>query len=188
MANINLLPWREEQRRQRNHDFLMTLGVVAATGVALIVLADTAVNNAIDYQSARNNYLKKQLAELELHIKDIRELESKKQALLNRMDVIQQLQGNRSVVVRMFDEITKTLPEGVFYTRLSRTNDVIKLTGIAQSTNRISTLMRMIDKSGWFDSPNLTAVTTQPDFAEQASEFSLSFRLSTSSAVEQGEE
>ena len=186
MANINLLPWREERRQQLKHDFLMALGIVAATGVALVILTDIAVNSAIDNQNGRNNYLKKKMAELELQVKEIRQLEQKQQQLLKRMKVIQQLQGNRPVIVRIFDEMVRSLPEGVFYNRLFRSNDAIRLTGIAESNDRISNLMRKVDQSRWFDDPDLTAVTIKPDFGEQASEFSLSFNISNPSIVEEG--
>ncbi len=188
MANINLLPWREERRQELKQAFLVVLGVVAAFGVVLVVLADMAVSNAIDGQNGRNQYLQKQIGELELQVKEIRELEKKKQELLDRMKVIQELQGNRPIIVRIFDEMVRSLPDGVFYNELSRSNDAIKLVGIAESNNRISSLMRKVDKSEWFDDPNLTAVTAKPVFGEQASEFTMSFNISTPSVVEEGEE
>ena len=186
MANINFLPWREERRQQRKQNFLMILAVVAMAGVVWVVIIDIAVNKAIDNQHARNNYLEKQIAELELQVKAVGELEQKKQALLERIEVIQALQGNRPVIVRVFDQLVRSLPEDVFYKRLSRNKDVISLTGIAQSNDRISSLMRKIEQSDWFDSPDLTAITTKPDMGEQASEFSLAFNISNPSVVEQG--
>lgn len=188
MANINFLPWREERRQQLKHNFLTVLGVIAMAGVVMVVLMDIAVNKAIDNQNARNNYLKKQMAELELQVTIVRELEQKKQALSERIKVIQALQGNRPIIVRVFDQLVRSLPEGVFYNQLSRDNETISLTGIAESNDRISSLMRKIEQSNWFDSPDLTAITTKPDFGEQASEFSLSFNISKSSLVEQGAE
>ncbi|ARN74205.1 PilN domain-containing protein [Oceanicoccus sagamiensis] len=188
MANINLLPWREERRQELKQAFLVVLGIVAAIGFALVVLADMAVNSAIDGQNARNQYLEKQIGELELQVKEIRELEKKKQELLDRMKVIQELQGNRPIIVRIFDEMVRSLPDGVFYQSLSRSNDAIKLQGIAESNNRISSLMRRVDKSEWFDDPNLTAVTANPIFGEQASEFTMSFNISTPSVIDEGEE
>ena len=187
MANINLLPWREERRQELKQAFLVVLGIVAAVAFALVVLADMAVSNAIDNQNARNQYLTKQINELELQVKEIRELEKKKQELLDRMKVIQELQGNRPIIVRIFDEMVRSLPDGVFYNQLAREKDSIALKGMAESNNRISSLMRKVDKSEWFDDPNLTSVTARPEFGEQASEFSMSFNISTPS-IEEGEE
>ena len=188
MANINLLPWREERRQELKQAFLVVLGVVAAFAVGLVVAADMAVNGAIDDQNARNAYLQKQIGEFELQVKEIRELEKKKQELLDRMKVIQELQGNRPIIVRIFDEMVRSLPDGVFYNDLSRTDNAIMLTGVAESNNRISSLMRKVDKSEWFDDPNLTAVTAKPQFGEQASEFTMSFNISTPSVIAEREE
>jgi type IV pilus assembly protein PilN len=187
MANINLLPWREERRQELKQAFLTVLGMVAVVGVVLVILADIAVSGAIDGQRGRNAYLQQQITELDLQVKEIRDLEKKKQELLDRMKVIQELQGNRPIIVRIFDELVRTLPDGIFYDKLNRKEGVISLTGIAESNNRISSLMRQVDKSEWFAGPNLTAVEAQPDFGEQASKFSLSFKISTPSIDEGGE-
>jgi type IV pilus assembly protein PilN len=181
MANINLLPWREERRQELKQAFLVVLGVVAAVGIALVILAHITVSSAVDKQTSRNEYLQKQITELEQQVKEIQALENKKQELLDRMTVIQELQGNRPIIVRIFDEMVRTVPDGVFYKGLSREQDTIILMGIAESNNRISSLMRKLDKSEWFDDPNLTAVMAQPDYGEQASDFSLSFNISTPS-------
>lgn len=187
MANINLLPWREERRQELKKAFLTILGMVVVVGVLLVILADMAVSGAVDGQRGRNTYLQQQITELDLQVKEIRDLEKKKQELLDRMKVIQELQGNRPIIVRIFDELVRTLPDGVFYDKLNRKVDVISLTGIAESNNRISSLMRQVDKSEWFAGPNLTAVEAQPNYGEQASKFSLSFKISTPSIEEGGE-
>ena len=179
MANINLLPWREERRQELKQEFLVVLGLVAGLAVALVFLANMMVSGAIDGQKARNNYLQQQISELDQQVKEIKELDKKKNELLDRMKVIQELQGNRPIIVRIFDELVRTLPDGVFYNELSRTNNAIKLQGIAESNNRISSLMRRIDKSDWFSEPNLTAVKAEPMYGEQASQFNLSFNIST---------
>ncbi|MFA7555254.1 MAG: PilN domain-containing protein [Spongiibacteraceae bacterium] len=185
MANINLLPWREERRQELKQAFLVVLGVVAAIAFAIVVLADRAVSSAIESQQGRNNYLTSQISELDLQVKEINELERKRRELLDRMKVIQELQGNRPIIVRIFDELVRSLPDGVFYTDLSRKVNSIELKGVAESNNRISSLMRKVDKSEWFSDPNLTAVKAQPNYGEQASEFTLSFKISTPSVLEE---
>jgi type IV pilus assembly protein PilN len=181
MANINLLPWREERRQELKQAFLVVLGLVAGIAAALVLVVHFAVNGAIEGQQSRNNYLQQHISELDQQVKEIRELEKKKQELLDRMKVIQELQGNRPIIVRIFDEMVRSLPDGVFYRDLERKQDVIQLKGIAESNNRISSLMRRVNKSDWFSGPNLNAVKAAPDFGEQASEFSLSFNISTPS-------
>lgn len=183
MANINLLPWREERRQGKKQSFLVVLGVIAGISLLLVVLMHMFVSASIDGQNGRNGYLKKQISELDQQVKEIRELENKRNELLERMKVIQDLQGNRPVIVRVFDEMVRTLPDGVFYQGLVRTNNIIKLRGIAESNQRVSSLMRKVDKSDWFASPNLTAVKEQPKYGEQASEFNMLFSISTPSAA-----
>lgn len=187
MANINLLPWREERRQELKKAFLIVLGLVAGVAAVLVLLANMAVSGAIDGQKSRNSYLQQHITELDQQVKEIRELEKKKQELLDRMKVIQQLQGNRPIIVRIFDEMVRSLPDGVFYKQLERKLNVIQLTGVAESNNRISSLMRRVDKSDWFSGPNLNAVKAAPNFGEQASEFSLLFNISTPSTNEEEE-
>lgn len=182
MANINLLPWREERRQERKQEFLVVLGGVAVFGLLLVVLVDSIVSGAINAQESRNAYLQKHIDELNLQVKEIRELEKRKRELLDRMKVIQQLQGNRPIIVRIFDEMVRTLPEGVFYSQLNRKGNRIRLKGYAESNNRISSLMRNVDKSDWFANPNLTTVKADAVLGDQASGFGLSFKISTPKA------
>jgi len=184
MAKINLLPWREERRAELQQEFLVILGGVAVIAAGIVFVANTIFTGFIDDQSSRNAYLSQNIAELNKQLNEIKELENKKQELLDRMTVIQELQGNRPVIVRLFDELVKTIPDGVFYNTLKRSGNRITLTGTAESNNRISSLMRRIDSSEWFENPNLTSVTAAPDFGEQASNFNLSFVVSTPSAVD----
>ena len=187
MAKINLLPWREQRRQELKKEFLVVLGGVAVLGVVLVMLGDMIVSGAISGQEGRNTYLQKNIDELSLQVKEIQELEKKKQELLDRMKVIQELQGNRPIIVRIFDELVRSLPDGVFYNDLDRIGPIINLKGIAESNNRISSLMRNLDKSQWFENPNLNSVKANPDFGDQASEFGLSFKISTPSLDEKGE-
>ena len=182
MANINLLPWREERRQELKKAFLAMLAFVALAAVLIVFLVNMAINSSIDGQRGRNTYLQNQIAELDQQVKEIRELEDKKQELLDRMKVIQELQGNRPIIVRIFDELVRTLPDGVFYSEVTRTSNSIQLKGIAESNNRISSLMRRVDKSDWFANPNLKDVTAKAEFGDQASEFDMSLSISTPAA------
>lgn len=181
MANINLLPWREERRQELKQEFLVVLGGVAGFALLLLFLANSLVDGAISAQQGRNSYLQTQIDELSLQVNEIKEMEKKRRELLDRMKVIQELQGNRPVIVRIFDELVRTLPDGVFYSQLTRKNNSVELAGIAESNNRISSLMRKLAGSDWFADPNLDSVTANPDYGEQASDFGLSFNISTPS-------
>jgi type IV pilus assembly protein PilN len=144
------------------------------------------VSSEINYQNSRNAHLQKNINELNRQVKKIKELEKKKKKLLDRMKVIQELQGNRPIIVRIFDEMVRTLPDGVFYKSLDRAGSSVSLDGSAESNNRISSLMRNLQSSEWFTAPNLSAVTSDPKLGEQASSFKLSFNISTPSASNKG--
>jgi type IV pilus assembly protein PilN len=158
MARINLRPWREERRAEKQREFLIALAAVAIAGVLFIFLHDRVIASNIENQQARNSYLSGEIAALERKIKEIDELKKKRDQLIERMRVIQELQGNRPVIVHMFDEIVRTLPDGIYYSSLVRKGDALSIKGRAESNNRISSLMRRLDGSQWFTDPNLTAV------------------------------
>lgn len=158
VTTINLLPWREERRKQQQQDFIMLLGVAAAFGFLLFWLWRMSVANDLDVQQQRLTYIKKELAQLDNQIKEIREIEAEREDLIARMQVIQDLQNNRPSIVYFFEQLVQTLPDGVYYKSVQRTGGMFKITGIAESNNRISALMRALEDSEWFQGPNLLSV------------------------------
>jgi len=159
MANINLLPWREELREERKQEFLVGLGITIAIAAIILFAGDRVVNAFISNQTAQNDYLRQQISSLDSEIAEIRELQRQKSELTERMTVIQELQGNRPVIVRLFDELVRTLPEGVYYNTITRSGDQISFQGVAESNNRISALMRSMDESDWFNQPLLEQIS-----------------------------
>jgi type IV pilus assembly protein PilN len=162
MASINLLPWRERRREERKKAFFVMLGISAAIAGAIVGAGILYIKSEISNQTARNNYLTTTIAELDTKIAEIRDLQQQKQDLTERMAVIQDLQGRRPVIVRLFDELVRTLPEGVYYNSIIRTEDTIALSGIADSANRVSTLMRYLEDSEWFADASLKGVNEAP--------------------------
>ena len=186
MANINLLPWRERQREERKQQFMVQLGIAAVLAAAVVGVADRIVNSSIDNQREVNDYLRSQITVLDQKLTEIRQLQEQKKALTARMAVIQELQGNRPIIVRLFDELVRTLPDGVYYNSIVRTNDSISLQGVAESNSRISALMRDLDASEWFADPDLrqvTAISTTNDAGVQqnSNSFELSVKVTTPS-------
>lgn len=177
MAQINLLPWRDERRQELKKEFLMVLGVVLAIGVGLLVLGDRIVNGQIDDQRGRNSYLGQHIKELDKQVAEIKELERKKNQLIERMRVIQELQGNRPIIVRILDQLVRTVPDGVFYNRVVSKDKTITISGVAESNNRVSSLMRRLDASDWLANPNLDAVRAAPNYGEQANTFELKVQV-----------
>jgi type IV pilus assembly protein PilN len=186
MANINLLPWRERKREEHKKSFFISLGVAAGIAVALLGLSDRVVNASINNQAALNEYLRQQIVLLDEKLVQIKLLREQKAALTERMAVIQGLQGTRPIIVRLFDELVRSLPEGVYYNSIIRTGDSISLEGVAESNNRISALMRDLDASKWFADPDLRQVNALPGAINDAgaqesvqNEFQLTVKVTT---------
>ena len=177
MARINLLPWREARREEQKRAFLTILALVAIAGVLVIVLADRIENAQIDNQRARNDYLTKNIRELDKQVEEIRDLQRKRNQLIERMRVIQELQGNRPIIVRVLDQLVRTVPDGVFYTSVTANGPQLSIDGVAESNNRVSSLMRRLDASDWLKDPNLDAVRAAPAYGDQANTFELKVQV-----------
>jgi len=170
MAKINLLPWREELREQRQKEFVTVLALVGLLSGFAIWLVLGVVNDAIQNQNQRNAFLKQEMAVIEAQISEIKELRDKKKQLLERMELIQALQGNRPIIVRVFDEMVKTLPDDLYFTSMSMAESKIEINGKASSNNRVAALMRNLDRSVWFENPNLVKVQSK---SNQYNEFQI---------------
>lgn len=180
MAKINLLPWREERRQELKQQFIAVIFGVAIVGAGSIYVVDMQVNAEIQHQQSRNQFVTDETQKLDTQIKEIAELKKKRERLIERMNVIQDLQGNRPLAVHIFDEIAKSVPDGVFYTSVEQKDDALTAIGMAESNNRISNLMRNLESSPNFISPNLSKVAAHAaDKTEKkaGSEFNLSFKI-----------
>jgi type IV pilus assembly protein PilN len=176
MTRINLLPWREELREEKQKEFVQYLVFVLLVAGGLVFVGGQYVNGGIEDQKARNGYIRREIAVLDERISEIRDLQQRRRELLARMQVIQDLQGNRPVIVRIFDQLVRTLSKGVFYNQLSVRGRDLSVTGIAESNNRISELMRNLDGSEWFTNPNLRGLREAAEYGDQASVFDLTFQ------------
>lgn len=173
MAKINLLPWREELRRQRKTEFFTAMGISAVVVAVAFFLVYFYIGQLIEYQNSRNAYLEQQIALLDKKIKEINELEKRKEKLIQRMEAVQGLQTKRPVVVHLFDELVTTLPEGVFLTEVSQKGNVITLKGISRSQARVSNYMRNIDASQWLTNPRLSVIETGEQEGRRINTFTL---------------
>ena len=173
MPRTNLLPWRAEQRQERKKQFFMALGGAAIVAVGIVYLSKLTVEGWITNQSGRNTILTHEIAELDKQIEEIKGLENQRERLIARMKVIGELQRSRPEVVHLFDEIVKAVPEGIHLTEVKQTGNHIELQGMAQSSTRVSTLMRNIDSSDWLSDPGLDVVQTVANGPEHQSQFKL---------------
>lgn len=173
MTKVNLLDWRAQRREQRKQRFLAMMGVAVA--VAALIFGGTylSMKNAIDLQNDRNEYLKQQIADVDQKIKEIQELEKVKNNLLARMRVIEELQASRSATVHFFDELVNTLPEGVTLTSIKQAGTLVTVEGAAESNGRVSTYMKNLEASAWFDDPKLVVIKTSETGSSRRSDFTL---------------
>lgn len=169
MPSINLLPWREEERKKRQRDFGVALVGAVVAAVAVVLLTMLAFNQMISNQEARNQRLNNEIAELQKRITEIDGLERQKERLLARMEIIEQLQKSRPEIVHLFEEIARQMPDGVYLTGMKQTGSRVEIRGVAQSSTRVSALMRNIDGSDWMADPEVERVeTTQSGNSRQA--------------------
>ncbi|MAV52229.1 MAG: hypothetical protein CBE20_00300 [Gammaproteobacteria bacterium TMED260] len=154
--HINLLPWRERLREERRREFLtIMMGFVIIAG-GLVFLLDRYFNGEITMQQVRNVFVRAEIPLLDAQVAEINQLRQQKEDIRARMNVITDLQGTRPVIVRIFDEMVRTLPDGIFYEQVQRIEDVIAVEGIAESSARITELMRNLDDSEWFKATDLS--------------------------------
>lgn len=188
MARINLLPWREQLREERKQRFMVTLAGVLVVAGGLVFVGDQYLNGAIESQQARNDYLRKEIAVLDARIAEISELKQRREQLLERMKIIQDLQGNRPIIARIFDQLVRTLPEGVYFTELKMSAQQIAIGGVAESNHQVSSLMRSLAASDWLMAPNLTEVRALSATApEQGNVFQLTVQQTQPSAEQPSE-
>ena len=176
MPRINLLPWRDELRTLRRNQFFIALGGAFVFGALVLLLVNLTFESFIDHQRERNDYLKTEIAALDQRIAEIIDLEDKKDRLLARMEIIEQLQRSRPGIVHIFEELVRTLPNGVHLNAVRQTGERLEMVGAAESNTRVSALMRNIDASDWLSSPDLEVVEVKPDArgdGTRASEFTV---------------
>ena len=174
MPRINLLPWREGQRKERKLAFTVALGMAGLAACVTAFAVYLMYSSLIEAQQRRNEMLRAEIKRLDKQIEEINDLESAKQKFIARMDIIEKLQRSRPEIVHVFDEIVRTLPEGVYLTGVKQNNKRLKFEGVAQSSTRVSTFMRNIDSSEWLRNPELEVVqTTAKGSAQGSSSFTL---------------
>ncbi len=161
MANINLLPWRDEKRKEQTRQFVSVLIFSVILTAGIIFLVQTNVQRIVDHQLGRNNMLQTEIKRLDNELKKIRGLEETKTKLLSRMEIIQSLQQKRPQIVHLFDEIVRTVPEGLHLEEFQQNGDQLTFTGVAESNGRVSAYMRNIDASEWMTKPRLKVIESR---------------------------
>jgi len=176
MAHINLLPWREAERKERNTEFGIMVAISAGLMAIVVLLVHLYFNAAINYQEQRNGMLNNEISLLDRKIKEIKNLEAEKDRLLARMNVIQQLQASRPLIVHLFEDLVTTLPEGVNLKSIVQKGSDITIEGTAQSNARVSSFMRSIEGSEYLKSPSLSVIQASDRGGQRLSEFTLKLK------------
>ena len=161
MAKINLLPWREEKRKQQQKDFMGAIGLGVIATVFIFILVYMQIEGMKAHQLGRNSMLNEEIRLVEKKITEIKDIEEKKRKLLTKIEVIQTLQESRPQIVHLFDELAKITPEGIFLTTFRQTESNLSFSGKSQSNARVSAYMRAVDASPWLESPVLKVIKGQ---------------------------
>ena len=187
MTQINLLPWREEHRQEQKKQFAMMALMTCILAAAIVGLIHFQMQSKIDYQLSRNRFLQQEIVKLDEEIKEISELQKVRRSLIERMEVIQDLQASRPSIVHLFSEIVSTVPNGVYLESLQQTGSSLLINGEAESNARVSTYMRNLSSSDWLKDPNLTVIEIEDKTVNRISTFTLTVKQTSPNATEEEE-
>ena len=186
ITSINLLPWREELRQEQKKQFLTMAVMTGLLALAVWGLIHVQMQSKIDYQLSRNTFMTNEIKKLDDEIKEIRELKKVRRSLIERMEVIQDLQASRPSIVHLFSEIVSSVPNGVYLESLTQTGSNLLINGEAESNARVSTYMRNLSASDWLKDPNLTVIEIEDITVNRISTFTLTVKQTSPNAT--GEE
>lgn len=188
MARINLLPWREERRKLRQQEFYVLLGASAVAGILVVLLGMWYIGMQIDLQNERNETLSNEIKALDVQLAEIEELDRQRDRLIARKEIIEQLQATRSQMVHLFDELVRTLPEGVQLRSIKQGGSTLTLEGVAQSNARVSAYMRNLDASAWLKESEIVKIEARNPDKAVPYEFSLKVNLEDPNAKDENAE
>jgi len=184
-TQINLLPWREELRQEQRKQFAVMAVLTMILAAAIVGLIHIQMSGKIDYQLSRNSFVSNEISKLDDQIAEIRDLQKVRRSLLERMEVIQDLQTARPSIVHLFSEIVGTVPNGVYLETLNQSAGSLVMSGQAESNARVSTYMRNLSNSEWFKDPNLTVIEIEDKKVNRVSTFTLTVKQTSPNATEE---
>ena len=172
-TRLNLLPWREMRRKEQDKQLMSVAGFAWVLMALIVFYGHVHVTTLIDNQNKRNQYLEEEIVKVDKQIAEIKELQKQRKALIARMNIIYELQGDRTQIVHVFDEFVQRLPDGVYFTNMDQKGKNFFLNGVAQSNARVSALMRNLEESNWFKDPVLEIIKAKETKEDRVSEFKL---------------
>ncbi len=177
MIRVNLLPHREARRKQQQQQFFILLAFVAIIGAASWFSVHTYLNDRLQEQQSRNQYLQQEIAKLDKQIAEIKKLQEQTAALLARKKVVETLQSNRAEVVHLLDQLVRQLPDGMYLKGIKQKGNVVTITGYTQSQARVSTLMRNLESSNTLESPGLIEIKAVQLDGQRINEFTMNISI-----------
>jgi len=190
MRKINLLDWRGELVKQNQKNLGIACAIAFALGLLVFGGVTYFYNSWIDHQDSRNRLLTKEIKVLEAEIKEVEELERTKERLIARMNVIDNLQQSRPLVVQVFDDMARIIPEGTYFDKAKQTGNKIQFEGRTQSSTRVSRLMRNIAAAPTLKDPDVDTkgIVTDRQGGIRVSEFGLVAQIDTKSVETEEDE
>ncbi|MDD4863536.1 MAG: PilN domain-containing protein [Alishewanella agri] len=185
MAYINLLPWREAARKERQKNYVMVLALTALVSFLVCFLINMVYNARLDGQAKRNQYLESEIRILDQRIAEIRTLNETKRSLQQRMTLIEQLQGSRNLGTEVMLEITRIVPTGVYLTQLEKKGSALLLLGKSESNNRLSNMLREAEQSELLTTPYLEFIEAGKEKSSLLSDFRMHVKIAGYEALEQ---
>ena len=182
MAHINLLPWRENRRVEHKKNYLTLLVVLLLSAIALMYAAAKVLDKMTDNQNYRNNFIEQQTAILDQQIEHIKNIKKDKEAIEQRMALIEQLESSRNAVPIVLDELVRLVPPGLSFRSFSRQGNLIEILGVSESNNRLADFMRQLQESEIFSSGELSSIKADTSALEAISDFKLTFTINPSVA------
>jgi type IV pilus assembly protein PilN len=182
MAHINLLPWREGRRAEHKKNYLTLLSVLALSAIGLMLAAGNVLEKMTDNQNFRNNFVEQQTALLDQQIEQIKNIKKDKEAIEQRMALIEQLESSRNAVPIVLDELVRLVPHGLSFRSFSRQGNLIEILGVSESNNRLADFMRQLEESSVFSSGELSSIKADTSALEAVSDFKLTFTINPSVA------
>jgi len=177
MAHINLLPWREEALQAQQKEYFTLLTAIGLITLALVLTINFYFQTRIDGQTTKNQYLKNEIAQLDIQIAEIKTLNGKKAALEKRINVIEELQRSRNVGTQVLDEIAKIIPNGIYILELKKQGDMIQITGKTESNNHLANMIRAVELSDLFIDATLESITADDGSPKLLSSFKMKIKI-----------
>lgn len=173
MANINLLPWREEAREKQKRDYIGILAAVFLGSAILVYVALSLLDMMTDEQRGRNAYLQSEIQQLDAQIAEVKKITERKKDIERRTEIILNLQQSRNLPTHVLDELVRIVPPGIYLSSLEKKGSLLLIEGRSESNNNVANMMRKVKASEWLTDPNMQSIVSQDDELRQLQRFSL---------------